>query len=45
MSECGSGGCACGKTLGVAAMQSRQSRVLRQMLAISAATFAMQLPA
>jgi hypothetical protein len=29
----------------VAAMQSRQRRVLRQMLAISATTFAMLLPA
>lgn len=40
--HCGSG-CGCGKTLEVAAMQSRQRRVLWWVLAINAATFAMML--
>ena len=43
MSECGSGGCACGRTLDVAAMQSRQRRVPWQVLAINVGTFAMLL--
>ncbi|GHH53749.1 hypothetical protein GCM10009090_19550 [[Pseudomonas] boreopolis] len=41
MSEC----CGCGKTLAVEAMQARQRRVLRWVLAINAATFAMMMAA
>lgn len=43
MSECGSGGCACGKTLDVAAMQSRQRPVPWQVPIINATTFTMLL--
>ncbi len=42
MSECG---CCCGTALDVAAMQARQRRVLYQVLAINAATFAMMMAA
>jgi hypothetical protein len=45
VSECGSGGCACGKAFDVAAMPSRQRRGPWQVPAINATTFEMLLAA